>query len=378
MRGEGESSTIEVKNKPKLQSNPLKNFQLPGEVISDKVLKARQGLLLLKSKLNRQTTFSTDFKAPKRGTRPEVNTNIFKPSLKQPNYRKTFQPKFEDDKFNTPSASSKPETQAAHRVDQLPTAIELPPSLPVAPKHEETKMEAQENPSKFPTARKPQPRERRAAPKPKVEEFTKPPPVAHNSEGTLIMPVTETFEKSASQVSKPLGNFKVKEASMVQMPTESFVVNSTQNKPPAEMPRNAQSPEGSNFSGGSPTLPPEQASEDVPLSSCHLCGRTFNEKALGIHLKSCKGKTKPKTKVPKTVPKKKAVNSNKWRSESEQFRAVMKAARTGKPMEVQIVDDGLVPCPHCKRTFNEHAAKRHIEDCGTRAKFMANRNKKRR
>ena len=44
--------------KPNLQPNPLQHLSLPGEVISDKVLKARQGLLLLKSKMNRQKTFS--------------------------------------------------------------------------------------------------------------------------------------------------------------------------------------------------------------------------------------------------------------------------------------------------------------------------------
>ena len=28
-----------------------------------------------------------------------------------------------------------------------------------------------------------------------------------------------------------------------------------------------------------------------------------------------------------------------------------------------IVDDGLVPCPHCNRRFNEKAAARHIPKC---------------
>ena len=27
------------------------------------------------------------------------------------------------------------------------------------------------------------------------------------------------------------------------------------------------------------------------------------------------------------------------------------------------IDDGLIPCPHCGRTFNETAAERHIERC---------------
>jgi hypothetical protein len=43
------------------------------------------------------------------------------------------------------------------------------------------------------------------------------------------------------------------------------------------------------------------------------------------------------------------------------FRAAMKAARTGKEVDVQVFDDDLVPCPHCKRTFNENSAKKHID-----------------
>jgi len=52
---------------------------------------------------------------------------------------------------------------------------------------------------------------------------------------------------------------------------------------------------------------------------------------------------------------------NKWKAKSENFRAVMKAARTGKPIETVDMDDGFKPCPHCKRTFNENAAGKHIE-----------------
>ena len=51
----------------------------------------------------------------------------------------------------------------------------------------------------------------------------------------------------------------------------------------------------------------------------------------------------------------------------------MKAGRTGKPIEQTLVEDGLTPCPHCKRTFNENAASKHIEACGQRVKFMQNR-----
>lgn len=145
-----------------------------------------------------------------------------------------------------------------------------------------------QEPKKFQTARKPQPREQRLAQK-KQDVFVKPPPVADNPQGKLIMPVTEEFKTSGSQVSKPLGGFKAQTQSVVQMPTEGFVVNSTvQPKPePAkvEPSREVASPSASNFSGGSPGLPPEQATEQVPMESCHKCGRTFNEKALQIHLK---------------------------------------------------------------------------------------------
>ena len=63
----------------------------------------------------------------------------------------------------------------------------------------------------------------------------------------------------------------------------------------------------------------------------------------------------------------------KWKVQSEQFRAAMMAARgeeapagssgMGYGHGAGPVDDGLIPCPHCGRTFNETAAERHIERC---------------
>ena len=69
----------------------------------------------------------------------------------------------------------------------------------------------------------------------------------------------------------------------------------------------------------------------------------------------------------------KQTSKPKWKLKSEQFRAAMMAAR-GVDMPssgsgqfgaggAPPVDDGLIPCPHCGRTFNETAAERHIERC---------------
>ena len=133
-----------------------------------------------------------------------------------------------------------------------------------------------QNVNKFAAARAPQPREARLAAKAKSENFVKPPPVGPNSEGKLIMPVTENFERNVSQVSKPTDQFKSTQSASIQMPTEGFVINApSAPKAPVAQPlpvevRAVQSPSDSNFSGGSPTLPPEQATEEVPLSSCHI------------------------------------------------------------------------------------------------------------
>jgi hypothetical protein len=61
----------------------------------------------------------------------------------------------------------------------------------------------------------------------------------------------------------------------------------------------------------------------------------------------------------------------RWRRQSNQLRqaiASARAAASGKPEPVSTlpsepVDDGLVPCPHCNRRFNETSAQRHIPVC---------------
>ena len=86
-------------------------------------------------------------------------------------------------------------------------------------------------------------------------------------------------------------------------------------------------------------------------------------------------KTKPDTKKPQ-----KPAKNNKWKMQSEQFRANMKAARmatsgdeAGYQEAMKIASDyekqQLVPCPHCGRTFNDEAAKRHIPICAGKLKI---------
>ncbi len=58
----------------------------------------------------------------------------------------------------------------------------------------------------------------------------------------------------------------------------------------------------------------------------------------------------------------------KWKQQSNSLRMAMMAAKgkmclpAGDGM-VQVSDDGLVPCPHCNRRFNQKAAERHIPKC---------------
>ena len=65
-----------------------------------------------------------------------------------------------------------------------------------------------------------------------------------------------------------------------------------------------------------------------------------------------------------------SAKSAKWRAEHAAFQAAMKAARAGNtatgPLEVNPHQHvGLIPCPHCGRTFSQTAADRHIPRCAT-------------
>ena len=159
------------------------------------------------------------------------------------------------------------------------------------------------------------------------------------------------------------------------------------------------------------------ASEPSSLCQCPTCNRTFNPKALEKHMKICQKvfqSKRPKFssqdarlsglekvedstsgsaggygrygRKPKAVRRGVAARGRderplgggskkpKWKQQSEQFRAAMMAARgvddprggsfgSGAMGGAAPVDDGLIPCPHCGRTFNETAAERHIERC---------------
>ena len=60
-------------------------------------------------------------------------------------------------------------------------------------------------------------------------------------------------------------------------------------------------------------------------------------------------------------------SNSKWKSESEAFRAILKAARTGEKVTV-IQPDSRIQWPNWGRRFNENAAERHIEFCTKKEK----------
>ena len=75
----------------------------------------------------------------------------------------------------------------------------------------------------------------------------------------------------------------------------------------------------------------------------------------------------------KGAPVQPPTTTNKWKEESEAFRAAMKAARDlaaaiakGGPLPPPVAsapNSSLVPCPHCDRRFSAKAAERHIPSC---------------
>lgn len=86
-------------------------------------------------------------------------------------------------------------------------------------------------------------------------------------------------------------------------------------------------------------------------------------------------------------------NKQKWKAQSEQFRAAMRAAR-GAPSKGNSGTNGYgggghesyggggaasyeyddrTPCPYCGRKFNDVAAQRHIPHCQNKAKEQSMR-----
>ncbi|CAK83993.1 unnamed protein product (macronuclear) [Paramecium tetraurelia] len=55
----------------------------------------------------------------------------------------------------------------------------------------------------------------------------------------------------------------------------------------------------------------------------------------------------------------------KWKKQSEAFRQMISAAKSGGTADIQPQDD-LVECPACGRKFSEQAAERHIPGCKKR------------
>jgi hypothetical protein len=138
---------------------------------------------------------------------------------------------------------------------------------------------------------------------------------------------------------------------------------------------------------------------------CPDCNRKFLPESYDKHVSICKTVFKSKRKAfnsaeqrepeeasiskkkpePKKMANGKGGKNNKWKMQSEQFRANMRAARmagtgdeAGYQEAAKIAADyeqqQLVPCPHCERTFNEDAAKRHIPICANKARAAQMKN----
>jgi uncharacterized Zn-finger protein len=134
---------------------------------------------------------------------------------------------------------------------------------------------------------------------------------------------------------------------------------------------------------------------------CSVCGRKFAPERIAVHEKACgrladgasrrglwKGSRpgapgaagRPTTAPTLRMASQRAVESvtagdakdskTSWRQQHQQLQRAMKAVRQspGDHPSVSLRtepegDDGLVPCPHCGRTFSAHAAQRHVVIC---------------
>lgn len=151
---------------------------------------------------------------------------------------------------------------------------------------------------------------------------------------------------------------------------------------------------------------------------CPDCGRKFNHSAMAKHAKICKkvfmskrkkfdisskraaegasevavveempaNRRKPAARPPPKAEVKGGVSKDKWKRQSDQFRANLRAARlagTGdnegyeeaRKQAADAEDADLTRCQHCNRTFNHEAAARHIPICERKAKEAAMKNR---
>lgn len=139
----------------------------------------------------------------------------------------------------------------------------------------------------------------------------------------------------------------------------------------------------------------DEYGEPGEMVQCTMgCGRKFNAKVIKKHMTICKkvfqakrkvfdsSKARTKDVVPdklvsktkgKTTsqPAKNGANKEKWKKQSEGFRAMLKqgkgaAISAEEKQELKNVMEeaqGLVPCNFCGRKFNEVAAQKHIPFC---------------
>jgi hypothetical protein len=94
---------------------------------------------------------------------------------------------------------------------------------------------------------------------------------------------------------------------------------------------------------------------------------------------------KPAARPPPKAAQSKGAK-DKWKRQSDQFRANLRAARmanTGdsegyeeaRRVAQEAEDADLTRCAHCNRTFNHEAAARHIPICERKAKEAAMKNR---
>ena len=161
------------------------------------------------------------------------------------------------------------------------------------------------------------------------------------------------------------------------------------------------------------SFPIDETGDPGELRECpEGCGRSFNLNALKSHVKVCKKVFQTKRKAfdsaqaraiedeavgyqkPKSNNRNnkggysmnvgvndKASKKNKWKQQSEAFRAIIKGARGGEISKEdqnaidEARDSGLVLCNFCGRKFSDQAAKKHIPFCESKSKTQSMRSK---